>query len=301
MGGFALSHFNLLGLAPSDQSDLAIAVESRLSEAEAAAEVDRAALSALRADLAPMGERLAALEAQPVAEPVDPARIDAVEDRLAAIEAVPTSGDASTAALAAKLADLEQRLAALPQGVDQAEVDAALARLAEAEAEASHQAEIAATAAAEAARADALDRLISAVRSGGDFAAELAALDDPELSEALAPYQAGIATQEGLQAEFPDLARQVLDLARQGSEAQGWGSRMIDFLAAQTEARSLTPREGNDPDAILSRAEFALSEERLADALDELQGLDPALRGPLDPWIARAEARMVVLTTLESR
>jgi hypothetical protein len=106
---------------------------------------------------------------------------------------------------------------------------------------------------------------------------------------------------ETLQAEFPDLARQVLALARADTEADGWGARLLDFLAAQTGARSLTPREGDDPDAILSRAEFALGEGRLADALTDLQALDPALRAPLDGWIARAEARLAALAALEGR
>jgi hypothetical protein len=121
------------------------------------------------------------------------------------------------------------------------------------------------------------------------------------MTEALAPFAAGVATQDSLQGAFPDLARQVLALARDGAEADGWGSRLVDFLAAQTGARSLTPREGADPDAVLSRAEFALGEGRLADALAEIRALDPALRAPFDPWVTQAEARLAALAALEGR
>lgn len=304
LGGFVLSHFNVLGLATPDNSEALAALEARLAEVQTAAEADRAALASLQGDIAPLADRLAALEAAPAPEPPPPpdlSRLDGLEDRLAAIEALPVEGDASTAALAAKLAELERRLAAQPQGVDRAEVEAALARLAEAEAEATARAEEATAAAEAAARAEALDRLMAAVTSGAPFEAALAALADPALTDALAPFAAGVAPMETLQAEFPDLARQVLALARAETEADGWGARVLDFLAAQTGARSLTPREGDDPDAILSRAEFALGEGRLADALTDLQALDPALRAPLDGWIARAEACLAALAALEGR
>ena len=78
-------------------------------------------------------------------------------------------------------------------------------------------------------------------------------------------------------------------------------SGYTDFLAAQTGARSLTPREGTDPDAILSRAEFALSEGRLADALAEVTTLPDPIRAPFSDWIARAEARLAVTAALEAK
>ena len=103
-----------------------------------------------------------------------------------------------------------------------------------------------------------------------------------------------MATLADLQTTFPDAARQTLTLARDAAGDQGWGARFVDFLTAQTGARSLTPRDGSDPDAILSRAEFALGEGRLADALTELATLGPALAAPFQDWIARAGARLAV-------
>lgn len=300
MGGFALSHYDVLDLAPNDEAAVA-ALETRLAEAQSAIEADRAALEAVRAEIAPLADRLAAVEDAPAPAAPDLSRLDGLEERLAAIEALPSGGDASTAALAAKLAELERRLAAQPEGIDRSEVDAALARLAEAEAEAARRAEEAAAAADATARAAALDRLTVAALSGAAFEAELAAVGDAALAEALAPHVAGVATLEDLQVAFPDLAREVLDLARQSSAEEGWGARFMAFLAAQTGARSVTPRDGDDPDAVLSRAEFALGEGRLAEAVAEVQALDPALRAPLDPWIARAEARLAIMAALEGR
>lgn len=302
VAGFGLSHFNVFGLSAPDQTAALAALDQRLTEGLASAQTDQAALAALRADLAALTDRLAALEATPAPEAPDLSALDDLTRRLSAIEALPAGdGAASTAALAAKLAELEQQLATQPPGADQAEVQAALDRLAAAEAEAETRAAAAAAAAEAAARAEALDALQAAIASGAGFQAELAAVGDPELSATLAPYAEGVATLSALQADFPDLARQALHLAREASGAEGWGDRLVDFLAAQTEARSLTPREGDDPDAILSRAEFALSEGRLADALAELGTLDTSIRAPFADWITRAEARLAVDTALEDR
>jgi hypothetical protein len=103
-----------------------------------------------------------------------------------------------------------------------------------------------------------------------------------------------------LQDAFPDAARETLRVARDLSPDVEWGDRIIDFLASQTGARSLTPLEGDTPDAILSRAEFAVSEGRVADALTELEPLDPAVKAPLGPWITQAEAHLAATAALQA-
>ena len=287
LGGFGLSHFNMFRLAAPDAS--VSVLEERVAALEA-----RPVTEAPMAELAALASRVDALESAPAPAAVD---LSGLEERLAAIEAMPAGGDASTAALAAKLAELERRLAAAPAGADQAEVDAALARLEAAQAEATARAEEAATAAAAAEQAASVERLRDAVGSGGGFEAELAA-SGPDLQAALAPYVAGVATLEALQTDFPEAARLALRLDRAGSE-DGWSTRLVDFLAAQTGARSLTPREGTDFDAVLSRAEFALSEGRLADTVAEVKALEPEVQAPFADWLARAEARLAALAVLE--
>ena len=294
VGGFALSHFNALGLAPQDQSQALAAFDQRLTEGLAGVGSGATGVAAVQADLAALADRVAGLEAAPAAEPPDLSQLDGLDARLAAIEALPAGGDASTAALAAKLAALERQLAAQPAAVDQGQVDAALARLDAAEAEATQRGAEALAAADAMAQSAALTRLQEAVATGGAFQAELAAISDPALTQALEPHVAGVATLSDLQAEFPEAARLTLKLARDAAGEQGWGARFVDFLTAQTGARSLTPREGTDPDAILSRAEFALGEGRLADALAELGTLDAALQAPFQDWNVKATVRLAV-------
>lgn len=300
LGGFALSHFNLLGFAPDTS-----AVPALAAELQAATQRQTADGQKLATDLAALTGRVAALESAPAPETPDLSRLDALDQRLAVLEAIPADGSASTAALAAKLTDLEQRLASLPEGgadpALQQKLDDALARLTEAETTAATRASEAEAAAQAATRATALDALTAAVETGQPFATELQALNDPALTGALSPLaETGAPTLAQLQSAFPDAARATLRTARDLSTEDGWGDRLVDFLAAQTGARPLTPLEGSTPDAILSRAEFALSEGRVADALAELDPLDAAVKAPLDPWITQARAHLAAAAALQA-
>lgn len=296
LGGFGLAHFNVFGLAAPDQSAEIAALDQKL-DAIAAQTSERASLeTGLRQAVDSLADRVAALEASPAADLSGLADLDR---RLSLIETLPAGGDASTAALASKLAELERLVANLPEGgADTGQVDAALARLAVAEAEAQARAAEAAALAEAAAQARALGALAAAVNAGSGFAAELAAVADPQLQAALAAYADGLAPLAQLQADFPDVARTALQIARANDANADWTARVVDFLAAQTGARSLTPRDGADPDAILSRAEFALTEGRLADALAELGALGPDVQAPFAGWVTAAKARLAVEAAL---
>lgn len=299
-GGFAISHFNLFGYAAPDRSAEMATLIERL---DATLTAQATALTEAKGELSVITVRIAALEAAPPPEMPDLSPLADLDRRLDAIETLAPGGDASTAALAAKLAQLEQQLAALPASGEspalQTELEAALARLTAAETEAKDRTAAADAASAQVARNLALDALSAAVAEGRPFAAELTALADPGLTEALGGMaDAGVPSLGSLQAEFPDAAREALRLARAASSDAGWGDRLMDFLAVQTGARSVTPREGDDPDAVLSRAEFALSEGRVSDAMAEMQAIAPALRSPLESWIAKAEAWSVANAAL---
>ena len=67
--------------------------------------------------------------------------------------------------------------------------------------------------------------------------------------------------------------------------------RVAAFLRRHTNARSLAPRDGDDVDAILSRAEAALSSGDVAGALAELETLPPEAAAPMQNWIDDAESR----------
>jgi hypothetical protein len=74
----------------------------------------------------------------------------------------------------------------------------------------------------------------------------------------------------------------------------------LAFLRHQLDVRSVEPREGDDPDAILSRAEAALRDSRLTDALAEIATLPEAAQAPMGAWIAAAEGRVAALSALQA-
>ncbi|HMS95771.1 MAG TPA: hypothetical protein PKA03_11230 [Tabrizicola sp.] len=300
-GGFGLAQFDALGLRPDPAPDPSAEIAA-LKDQLARLSGTPGSITSLGDKLAELDGRLAALESRPAPEAPDLSVLQAIEDRLAAIEAMPEGEAASTAALAARLARLEAALHSLPTTDTtalQAELDATLARLEEAESEADARSTEAEAAAAKASRDVALRALTDAVTAGQPFSDKLAALADPALDAALGPVaDTGVPTLAALQEAFPDAARDTLRLAREISPQDGWSDRLVDFLASQTEARSLTPREGNDPDAILSRAEFALNEGRVADALAETATLDPALAPALAAWTADANRHLSAMAAL---
>ncbi len=87
-------------------------------------------------------------------------------------------------------------------------------------------------------------------------------------------------------------ARAALEAALRANMGESWTDRVSSFLRSQTGLRSLTPREGDDPDAILSRAEAALAQGNVAQTLTELEVLPPAAKPPLEDWTAQAKLRL---------
>ena len=72
----------------------------------------------------------------------------------------------------------------------------------------------------------------------------------------------------------------------------GGGNVLTNFLKAQTGARSVAPREGDDPDAVLSRANASVEAGDIAAALDEIQALPENARQvpAMAEWLAGAQA-----------
>jgi hypothetical protein len=236
-------------------ADRLAALEERLKAAPPAADLEA---------------RLEALESRPApAGGADPAAIEALRAEIAALKAGgPASAQANDLAAVA-----EARLA---------EVQAAAAAL-RAETEA-------ATAATR--RAAALTRVSAALESGAPFAAALADLGGdvpPVLAQAA---DGGLPTLATLREGFPEAARLALDAAIQADMGASWTERVGNFLKVQTGARSLTPREGDDPDAILSRAEAAVATGDLPAALGEIAALPAPAQAAMADWTAAATARV---------
>jgi hypothetical protein len=64
--------------------------------------------------------------------------------------------------------------------------------------------------------------------------------------------------------------------------------------------RALTPREGNDPDAILSRAEAALTAGDVAQALAEIATLPAVAQDALAAWRTQAQLRLDAQAALQA-
>lgn len=117
-------------------------------------------------------------------------------------------------------------------------------------------------------------------------ALEGAGLDTPEALQAQVP------SLTELQADFPEAARAALRASLRDTSASGEGNLLTNFLRAQTGARSVEPREGDDPDAVLSRADADVQAGRIDAALTQTQALpEPATAAPaMADWLSRATA-----------
>lgn len=290
------------GVTPTEtmpDREIAAAVEEQGERLEAL----MADVAALRdtpagegADLTPLSDQIAAVEGQ-VSEAVAAIRgrldglqqeMGAFSERLTAVEERPAAaqGPDGSAAMEAQLESFRQQL-------DDVTADAE-ARIAEAQSRAS-EIEAEAAAAAEAAeREAALASLRAALESGSAFTEPLAMIEGaPDALSSVA--ESGVPTLASLQAGFPPAARAALAQAQTVPEDASAGERFVAFLNRQTNARSLAPREGDDADAILSRAEAALAEGDLRTAISELEALPDDAKAVMSDWISAATARAEAL------
>ncbi|WP_434616241.1 COG4223 family protein [Tabrizicola sp. M-4] len=253
---------------------------------------------AFRPDLEEIVARLAALEAAPTpASAVETeGEVATLRAAVAELQARPAASGGGDPALAEEVALLREQVANLGAGGGVpadvvAAVDAAEARLKEAEERAAALAREAEATAVAARRAAATERLAAALDSGAPFASALTELGS-EIPAVLAENAAvGLPTIADLSDAFPDTARQSLEDALRANMGESWTDRVSNFLRSQTGLRSLTPREGNDPDAVLSRAEAALQAGDVARAITELSAMPEAGKPALADWLAMAQTR----------
>ena len=140
----------------------------------------------------------------------------------------------------------------------------------------------------------AISRVQTALDLGAPLDQELAALkeagiDMPAYLKSIS--RDGVASLAELQREFPAAARDALAVAVKADVAAGRENRLIGFLRSQLGARSLGPKQGSDADAILSRAEAALSTGDLDQSLDELSNLPAAGAARMSVWMEMALGR----------
>nr|WP_242509470.1 mitofilin family membrane protein [Rhodovulum imhoffii] len=144
-------------------------------------------------------------------------------------------------------------------------------------------------------------RIAAALDSGESFDDALTDLGNTEIPEALSGVaQDGAPSLADLRSTFPSAARAALaESLRETAETEPAG-RFTAFLRSQLGARSLAPREGDDPDAVLSRAEAAVDSGDLDQAIGELATLPQAGQDAMADWVAAASARIEALAAARS-
>jgi len=218
-------------------------------------------------------------------------RLDEIEARLVAVEKLaPEGSEAAKAAAAA----YERELAAMRE-MFRAELDAIAVQSADA---GELEAEAAEASRAAAGRA-ALNKIAVALDAGQPFDAaltELTVATGITAPAALASVaETGVPTFAGLVEGFPPAARAALDAAIKAAVEDGSMSRVTAFFRNQLGTRSLEPREGDDADAVLSRAEAALKAGDIAGALAEVDALPEAAAPALADWAEQARVRQAAL------
>jgi len=305
----------------TDMGAAMAALDARLDGAETRVAALDARLTELGDRLGEVDARLLVIEKRPVEEAVSPdviavyerelntlreeiiaQRTTINEERTALRDEIGAQRDALSAeisaqqeALSAEISEqqvtLESEKAAMLDdfAAQRAEVEEIISAARAAEVSAEEQAALAASRAA-------LADLTTRAQTGTGFAEPLAVLMDngvfvPDALKATA--ESGLPTLAALATDFPEAARAALRSARRAAPAEerSQGGGLAGFLQNQMGARSVVPREGDDPDAVLSRAEAAVQKGDLDTALTEIAALPEAAQADLADWVAAANLR----------
>lgn len=262
---------------------------------------DLAAMSApaTEIDFTPVTRQITELRTQLTTEiDVLKDRIDVFDERLVVLEKQPSAdGTLQESALQAYQSELDTLRAQVEE-----QAGAALQQLESTRAEAA-AIEQSALQAAEAAQVrSALAQIQTALTTGAPMESALAdlqdAMSDP-IPDSLTAVAEGVPTLAKLQADFPNAARAALADARAGGASGEQTSAFGSFLREQLNVRSVAPRDGNDADAILSRAQAAVSAGQLQTALDEIAALPDVAKARLAEWTAVAQMRVDAVTAAD--
>ena len=113
-----------------------------------------------------------------------------------------------------------------------------------------------------------------------------------------AAAETGVATLPSLRDSFPEAAHTAIRASIQASAGEGIVARSRAYLRAQVASRSLSPRPGGSPDAVLSRMEERLRNDDLAGALAEADALPSEATAAMADWLASARLRQGALEGL---
>jgi hypothetical protein len=287
--GFFLAQY----LAPKGTDELEARVETQAeaidgitglvaentSQAEvlgATAETLGVTTESLTGDLAAQAEQIAGLEAK-IAEltaEINKPRVVASEAEL-------------SADLTALIANQKEEIAALQGDLK------SMATFAEGQIETAQQeADAAALAEARAQARDGLNTVRLALSSGEAFEDALPLIAGAvEIPAGLSAAASGVATQSELQGSYGAAARSALAASNRELSGDSASDRVGLFFQDMIGARSLTPQDGDSPDAVLSRVEAAVQNGDLSAALTQIDALPENGKAELTEWSEKAKAR----------
>ena len=148
----------------------------------------------------------------------------------------------------------------------------------------------------------AVGQLEAATATSGSYAAQLASVKDlaaggsGEVADALSVLDAhdgGVETVASLTQRFNDLAKAVSQAKMAGSD-EGLVGKTLNTVASLVTIRRTDVAEGPGVDAILVRAENAITSGDIAGAITALEELSGAPAERASGWIAAAKARVAV-------
>ncbi|WP_226551602.1 hypothetical protein [Celeribacter naphthalenivorans] len=229
-------------------------------ETEIAAQDNSAQYDTLAGQLATFEERMTQIEARPVAEAiVSPEATAAYERQLAQMQDL-----------------LNSEIARLEEAKEQSIAEETAARISTAKA-----------------------RLQTLVDAGEPFDQVLAEMntDVPEVLQQAAAE--GIPSVTSLQEGYSEAARDALVVSSRAAYDAGEQSWFQTALQTQIGLRSTKPKEGDDADAILSRAEQDVRDGLFAKAITTLGALPEEGKAEMQGWIANAQKRVDVMTALD--
>ncbi|MFV0410130.1 MAG: COG4223 family protein [Paracoccus sp. (in: a-proteobacteria)] len=261
-------------------NDLNARIEALGAQVKAMADVPAMAVPAGNGDgsvPADMAGQLAALQQQVVAQ----------SRTLAALNERPQIDPQAVQQLQALAANADQVQARIAEVAQQAE-----ASLANVQSQADAATKRAQTVASVAAIGTALER-------GGAADAAVQQLQQAGVAVPEQLSQAELPTLVEIQTAFDGASRAALRASLKEQSQGGSAMNAIgNFLRVQTGARSVEPRDGGDPDAVLSRATVQVQQGDLSAALTELDALPPAGKEVLASWTAQASAYLAAQAAL---
>jgi hypothetical protein len=307
--------------APSADAKAIAALDQRVKALEERKVAPPPDLSALTGRVTHLEESLDSLAktADEGGSVADAAALDAkvgdMEQRLqanlaTALDTQKTETGAEIQALQGELASLKAKLGALAEaklgdqpelGPEVTALDQRIAKLEKAMPGLTSTVNRSAATAKSGALALAFANLNEAVSAGRSYAAELAAMrpllpETASLGDLAVNAAAGIPT-------LPELTQDFNALAEKAAPPPAASGSFVDSVIASAKSAISIRRidataTGNEPEAVMARAEAHLKQGDLAAAVTEVESLPPAERSTFADWLDKAHARLAADETL---